>query len=98
MVQIYVDDIVFGSMSKMEQFVEHMSIELEMILVSQVRQTSSNIFVSKVKYVKNVSSKFGLDTAKHKRSHIRTHEKITRDEAGDGVCLTLYSMGVCTRY
>ena len=35
-------------------------------------------------------SKFGLDTTKHRRTPIGTHDKITRDELGNGVDETLY--------
>ena len=85
---------------------EHMSTKFEMSLVGklayflelQVRQTIFDTFVSQVKYAKNLGSKFGLDTAKHRRTHIGTHEKITQDEASNGVGHNLYSMGVCSRY
>ena len=108
MVQICVDDIVFESMSqrRVEQFVVHMSTGFEISLVSeltyflgpQVRQTSSDTFVSLVKYAKNLGMKFKIDTTKHRRTHIGTHAKITRDEASNGDGHTLYSVGVCARY
>ena len=89
-----------------EQFVEYMSTEFEISLVDeltyflglQVRQTSSKTFVSQVKYVKNFDNKFRLDTEKHRRTPIGTHEKITRDKASNNASHTLYSVGACARY
>ena len=63
MVQIYEDDIFLRSMSRrmVEQFVKHLSKKFGMSLIGeltaslglQVRETSSDIFVSQVKYAKN---------------------------------------------
>ena len=74
-VQIYVDDIVFGFTSQhlVEQFVRHMSTKFEMSLVKkltyfqglQARQTNSGIVISQEKYAKNLVWKFGLGTRKH---------------------------------
>ena len=77
---------------------EPMSIEFEMSLVGemtyflglQVRQTDSKIFISQDKYSKNLVSKFGLDTTKHRKTPVGTHEKITRDETSNEVDQTMY--------
>ena len=94
------DDIVFGSTSQqlVEQFVGNMSTEFEMRLVKeltyflslQVRQTDSGIFISQVKYAKNLLNKFRLGLTKYIRTLIGTHEKIARDEVENGVDQTLY--------
>ena len=55
-----------------------------------VRMMNSRTFVSRAKYVKNLVRRFGLNSAKHRRTPIGTHEKITKDEAGNGVDQTLY--------
>ena len=99
-IQICVDDIVFSSTSQqlVEQFVEHKSTEFEIGLVGeltyflglQVRHTNLGIFISKENYAKNLVNNFGLGSAKHRRTPIGTHEKIARDEAGNGVDQTLY--------
>ena len=77
------DDIVFGSTFQqlVGQFVEHMGTKFEMGLVGkltyfialQVRKTNSGIFISQVKYVKNIVSKFRLGSTKRKRTPIRTY-------------------------
>ena len=77
---------------------EHMSTEFEMSLVGeltyflglQARQTDFGTFVSQAKYMKNLVGKFELSSAKHIRTPIGTHEKISRDELGNGVYQTLY--------
>ena len=40
--------------------------------------------------MKNLVRKFRLNSTKHRRTSIGTHEKITKDEAGNGVDQTLY--------
>ena len=40
--------------------------------------------------MKNLVRKFGLNSAKHRRTTIGTHEKITKDEASNGVDQTQY--------
>ena len=63
---------------------EHMSTEFEMSLVSEltyflglrVRKSSSDTFVSQVKYAKNLGNKFKIDTTKHRRNLIWTHERL----------------------
>ncbi|GAA0156367.1 hypothetical protein LIER_13881 [Lithospermum erythrorhizon] len=39
-----------------------------------------NIFISHSNYAKNIVKKFGLESAKSKRTPLETHVKITRDE------------------
>ena len=62
--QIYVDDIVFGGMSKqmVEQFVQQMQSEFEMSMVGelsyflgfQIKQMDDSIFISQSKYARNI--------------------------------------------
>ena len=83
MAQIYVSDIVFGTtLHKMvEHFVKHMRSkfkislvgELASFLVLQVNQTSNGTFISHTKYVKNLVKKFGLESATHHRTPVKTH-------------------------
>ena len=55
-----------------------------------VRMMNLRTFVSQAKYVKNLDRKFKLNSAKHRMTPIGTHEKITKDEAGNGDDQTLY--------
>lgn len=73
-VQVYVDDIIFGSVSSelVKEFIHHMQSEFQISLVGeltyflglQVQQLSDGIFVSQTKYAKNIVSKFGLNETK----------------------------------
>jgi len=55
-VQIYVDDIVFGSMSMMG--------ELNFFLGLQIKQTKNGIFINQSKYIKDLFKKFGIEKSK----------------------------------
>jgi len=67
--QIYVDDIVFGDMSNkmVQHFIQQMQYEFEMSLVGeltyflvlQVKKMEDTIFISQSKYAKNIVKKFG---------------------------------------
>ncbi|KAK2437932.1 putative mitochondrial protein [Trifolium repens] len=99
-VQIYVDDIVFGGMSNamVQHFVQQMQSEFEMSLVGeltyflglQIKQMDDTIFISQSKYARNIIKKFGMDNATHKRTPAPTHLKLTKDEKGISVDQSLY--------
>ena len=69
-VQIYVDDIIFGSTNHLlvEEFARIMSQEFEMSLMGelsfmlglQIKQREDGIFISQEKYVEELVKKFGL--------------------------------------
>lgn len=40
------------------------------------------IFVTQIKYAKNIVKKFGLDNASHKRNIDATHLKLSKDKNG----------------
>jgi hypothetical protein len=98
--QIYVDDIVFGGISKqmVQHFVQQMQFEFEMSLVGeltyifglQIKQIEHTIFLSQSKYVKNIVKKFCMDNGSHKRTPAATHLKLTMDENGVVVDQSLY--------
>ncbi|CAJ2654309.1 unnamed protein product [Trifolium pratense] len=98
--QIYVDDIVFGGMSRqmVEHFVHQMQSEFEMSLVGeltyflglQVKQMEDTIFISQEKYARNIVKKFGMEGGSHKRTPAPTHLKLTKDEKGVDVDQSLY--------
>ncbi|GAA0151661.1 hypothetical protein LIER_10337 [Lithospermum erythrorhizon] len=44
-----------------------------------------SIFISQSKYAKNIVNKFGLESAKPKRTPLATHVKVTKDEIGKSV-------------
>ncbi|KAK0591893.1 hypothetical protein LWI29_009888 [Acer saccharum] len=98
--QIYVDDIVFCSTNntKVQQFVDVMSHEFEMSLVSelsyflglQIRQMNDGIFITQAKYAKNLVKKFGLEKAKRCDTPMSTTLKLSKDASGKSVEQTLY--------
>ncbi|KAK0583735.1 hypothetical protein LWI29_002305 [Acer saccharum] len=98
--QIFVDDIVFGSTNntKVQQFVDVMSLEFEMSLVGelsyflglQIRQIHDGIFITQAKYTKNLVKKFGLEKAKHCDTPMSTTLKLSKDASGKSVEQTLY--------
>ena len=78
MVQVYVDDIIFGSKSKdqCDYFAKVMASKFEMSMMGemnyflglQVKQTEEGIFLSQTKYAKELVNKFGLkDSTKPKK-------------------------------
>ncbi|KAL1213607.1 Retrovirus-related Pol polyprotein from transposon RE2 [Cardamine amara subsp. amara] len=105
-VQIYVDDIVFGSTSQeqLQHFITTMTHEFEMSMVGelsyflglQVKQIPEGIFVSQAKYARSLVKKFGMDTAKHARTPMSTTTKITKDE--EGVVSGKYSGVMCVAF
>ena len=72
--QIYVDDIIFGSTNQefCKEFGDMMANEFEMSMVGelsyflglQIKQIKNGTFVSQGKYIKDMLKKFGMDDAK----------------------------------
>ncbi|KAG5555080.1 hypothetical protein RHGRI_012571 [Rhododendron griersonianum] len=99
-VQIYVDDIIFGSTSPtlVNEFSDFMQSEFEMSMMGelayflglQVRQLEHGMFVSQTKYALNLVKKFGLESAKHSRTPMSTTTKLSKDLDGIFVDQTLY--------
>ena len=99
-VQIYVDDIIFGStcMSMCEDFAKTMHQEFEMSLMGeltfflglQIKQTSKGIFVNQSKYTKDLLKRFNMEDAKPFGTPMSTSTKLDKDEKGKDVDQTLY--------
>ena len=99
-VQIYVDDIVFGSTSSdhVQEFVSQMKREFKMSMVGeltyflglQVKQMENDIFVNQSKYAKSLVKSFGLESVKHMRTPMSTNTKLTIDDSGSSVDPSLY--------
>ncbi|XP_021817134.1 uncharacterized protein LOC110759390 [Prunus avium] len=99
-VQIYVDDIVFGSTSNalvseftdvmQNEFEMSMSGELTYFLGLQVQQLKDGMFLSQTKYAKDLVSKFGLESAKPITNPMSTTTKLHKDLIGKYVDQTLY--------
>nr|KYP59758.1 hypothetical protein KK1_015199 [Cajanus cajan] len=91
-VQIYVDDIVFGStnLSLCEEFAKTMQGEFEMSMMGeltfflglQIKQLNDGIFISQSKYCNELLKKFGMDGCKEAVTPISTSYNLDLDEKG----------------
>lgn len=99
-VQIYVDDIIFGStcqelcvdFSKImhDEFEMSMMGELNFFLGLQIKQLEDGIFFNQSKYIKDMLKKFGLEDSKPIKTHMSTETKLTKDEESESVDSTKY--------
>ena len=100
LVQIYVDDIIFGSTldSMCKEFEKLMAQkfkmssmgELTFFLGLQVKQKEDGIFISQSKYVHDILDKFGLKDAKTVSTPMETHKQLQADLEGEDVDIHLY--------
>ncbi|KAI3813246.1 hypothetical protein L1987_17965 [Smallanthus sonchifolius] len=91
-VQIYVDDIIFGSTRKklckdfeilMHSKFEMSSMgELNFFLGLQVKQVPNRIFISQSKYVKSILERFKMPDCSAARTPIQVHHQLTPDKDG----------------
>ncbi|GJW71470.1 putative ribonuclease H-like domain-containing protein [Tanacetum coccineum] len=109
LVQVYVDDIIFGSTmtSMVKEFEKLMQKEfkissmgkLTFFLGLQVKQSTAGIFISQDKYVKDILNKFDFRTIKPATTPIEAHKSLGKDEEGEDVDVHLYrSMIGCLMY
>ncbi|GJZ27227.1 putative reverse transcriptase domain-containing protein [Tanacetum coccineum] len=99
-VQIYVDNIIFGStyqelcddLSKImhDEFEMSMMSELNFFLGLQIKQLEDGIFFNQSKYVKEMLNKFGLEDSKPIKTPMSSETKLTRDEDGEPIDDTKY--------
>ncbi|GJW32267.1 retrovirus-related pol polyprotein from transposon TNT 1-94 [Tanacetum coccineum] len=99
-VQIYVDDIIFGSTCQemCDDFAKIMHDEFEMSMMGelnfflglQIKQLDDGIFFNQSKYIKEMLKKFGLEDSKPIKTPMSTETKLTRDEEGESIDNTKY--------
>ncbi|GJX39860.1 retrovirus-related pol polyprotein from transposon TNT 1-94 [Tanacetum coccineum] len=99
-VQIYVDDIIFGSTCQemCDDFAKIMHDEFEMSMMGelnfflglQIKQLEDGIFFNQSKYIKEMLKKFRLEDSKPMKTPISTKMKLTKDEEGESVDNTKY--------
>ena len=99
-VQIYVDDIIFGSTKKnlCTEFFDIMKSEFEMSLIGelqfflglQVKQTSAGIFICQSKYTLEILKKFNIEKMKSMKIPMATNIMLDKDKFGKSVNATLY--------
>nr|GEU91685.1 putative ribonuclease H-like domain-containing protein [Tanacetum cinerariifolium] len=100
LVQIYVDDIIFGvtnkdlykSFEKLMKEKFHMSSmgELTFFLGLQVKQKKDRIFISQDKYVAEILRKFGLTAGKSASTSIDLEKPLLKDTNGEDVDMHTY--------
>nr|GEV83301.1 retrovirus-related Pol polyprotein from transposon TNT 1-94 [Tanacetum cinerariifolium] len=76
LVQIYVDDIIFG--------------ELTFFLGLQVKQKEDGIFINQDKYATEILKKFGLTEGKSASTPIDTEKPLLKDHDGEDVDVHIY--------
>ncbi|GJV36459.1 retrovirus-related pol polyprotein from transposon TNT 1-94 [Tanacetum coccineum] len=99
-VQIYVDDIIFGStcqdmcdeFSKImhDEFEMSMMGELNFFLRLQIKQMEDGIFFNQSKYIKEMLKKFSLEDSKLMKTPMSSDTKLTKDEECESVDSTKY--------
>ncbi|GJX20778.1 putative ribonuclease H-like domain-containing protein [Tanacetum coccineum] len=100
LVQVYVDDIIFGSTKKElcnafeklmhEKFQMSSMGELTFFLGLQVEQKKDGIFISQDKYVGEILKKFGFTKVKTASTPIETQKPLLKDENGEEVDVHMY--------
>ncbi|GKE23331.1 putative ribonuclease H-like domain-containing protein [Tanacetum coccineum] len=100
LVQVYVDDIIFGSTKKSlstefeklmhKRFQMSSMGELTFFLGLQVEQRKDGIFLSQDKYVYDILKKFGFTTVKTASTPMETHKSLSTNAAEPDVDVHLY--------
>ncbi|GKD50469.1 putative ribonuclease H-like domain-containing protein, partial [Tanacetum coccineum] len=100
LVQVYVDDIIFGSTKKSlcdefeglmyNRFQMSSMRELTFFLGLQVQQKKDGIFISQEKYVADILKKFDFATVKTGSTLMEPNKALVKDEEVDSVDVHLY--------
>nr|GEV78166.1 hypothetical protein [Tanacetum cinerariifolium] len=99
-VQVYVDDIIFGSTDPKysQQFSDLMKSRFEMSMMGemtffhglQVNQSPCGTFINQSKYVLEILTKYGMETAEPVGTLMETKDKLDLDQNGTLVDATKY--------
>ncbi|GKA75910.1 putative ribonuclease H-like domain-containing protein [Tanacetum coccineum] len=100
LVQVYVDDIIFGLTKKElciafeklmhDKFQMSSMGELTFFLGLQVKQKKDGIFISQDKYVAEILKKFGFTEVKTASTPMETQKPLLKDEDGEEVDVHMY--------
>ncbi|GJR62781.1 ribonuclease H-like domain-containing protein [Tanacetum coccineum] len=99
LVQVYVDDIIFGSTKALclefeklmhDKFQMSFMGELTFFLGLQVKQKEDGIFISHDKYVTDILKKFGFQDVRTASTPMDTEKPLLKDSNGDDVDVHLY--------
>nr|GEU91649.1 retrovirus-related Pol polyprotein from transposon TNT 1-94 [Tanacetum cinerariifolium] len=99
-VQIYVDDIIFGSTCQdmynefdkimHDEFEMSMMGELNFFLGLQIKQMEDGIFFNQSKYIKEMLKKFALEESKPMKTSMYSNTRLTKDEECESIDSTKY--------
>ncbi|GJT64138.1 retrovirus-related pol polyprotein from transposon TNT 1-94 [Tanacetum coccineum] len=105
-VQIYVDDIIFGSTCQdmcdefakiiHDEFEMSMMGELNFFLGLQIKKIEDGIFFNQSKYIKEMLKKFSLEDSKPMETPMSSDTKLTKDEECESVDCTKYRGMICS--
>ncbi|GJR21617.1 retrovirus-related pol polyprotein from transposon TNT 1-94 [Tanacetum coccineum] len=99
-VQIYVDDIIFGltCQDMCDKFAKIMHDEIEMSMMGelnfflglQIKQMEDSIFFNQSKYIKEMIKKFSLEDSKPMKTPMPSNTKLMKDEECESIDSTKY--------
>ncbi|GJZ86025.1 retrovirus-related pol polyprotein from transposon TNT 1-94 [Tanacetum coccineum] len=94
-VQIYVDDIIFGSTCQYmcddfakimhDEFEISMMGELNFLFGLQIKKIEDDIFFNQSKYIKEMLKKFGLEDSKPKKTSMSSDAKLMKDKECESI-------------
>ena len=97
LVQIYVDDIIFGAtnVSLCEEFSKCMHSEFEIrelnfFIGLQIKQLKEGTFINQVKYIRDLLKRFNMEEAKTMKTPMSSSIKLDKDEKGKSINSTMY--------
>ena len=99
-IQIYIDDIIFGTtdVSLCEEFAKSMHSEFEMSMIGelnfflgvQIKHLKEGTFINQAKYIRDLLKKFKLEEVKAKSTPMGSSVKLDMDEKGKTIDQTKY--------
>jgi hypothetical protein len=98
--QIYVDDIIFGSTNKstceefcrimIQKFEMSMMGELKYFLGFQIKKLQDGTFISQIKYIQDILTKFGMKDGKPIKTPMGTNGHLDLDTGGKSIDQKVY--------
>jgi hypothetical protein len=95
LIEVYVDDIIFGSDDDRlsQKFAKDLQNEFEMSLLGelsfflglQIRQRNQGIFISQIKYIKEMLKRFGMEDCKPIITPMQTSCKLSKDDDSNSI-------------
>ena len=100
LVQIYVDDIIFGVIYVFfcEEFLKCMHSEFEMSMMGelnfflglQIKRLNEGTFINQAKYIRDLLKMFNMEESKTMKTPMSSFIKLDKDEKGKSIDSTMY--------